>query len=218
MLAPISSEQVRTSDYELIVNCTAVGLAGDESDPFEALPLDPARLHGVALVDLVYGHNDTELVRRARELGADVIDGVEVLIRQGAESLRIWTGEGSAAGRDARSCAAEPPVSETLKLTPSESVIIRRAEPSVLEVEGVYGPGGSPPPKHLHPEQDERFRVIAGTADDPRGRLRARARTRRAARDPARRRPPDVEPGRRGGARLVGDAAGRAHRAVVPRH
>ena len=93
MLAPISSEQVRTSDYELIVNCTAVGLAGDESDPFEALPLDPARLHGVALVDLVYGHNDTELVRRARELGADVIDGVEVLIRQGAESLRIWTGE-----------------------------------------------------------------------------------------------------------------------------
>lgn len=93
MLAPISSEQVRTSDYELIVNCTSVGLAGDESDPFEALPLDPARLHGVALVDLVYGHNDTELVRRARELGADVIDGVEVLIRQGAESLRIWTGE-----------------------------------------------------------------------------------------------------------------------------
>ena len=93
MLAPISSEQVRTSDYELIVNCTAVGLAGDESDPFQALPLDPARLHGVALVDLVYGHNDTELVRRARELGADVIDGVEVLIRQGAESLRIWTGE-----------------------------------------------------------------------------------------------------------------------------
>ena len=93
MLAPISSEQVRTSDYQLIVNCTAVGLAGDESDPFEALPLDPARLHGVALVDLVYGHNDTELVRRARELGADVIDGVEVLIRQGAESLRIWTGK-----------------------------------------------------------------------------------------------------------------------------
>lgn len=93
MLAPISSEQVRTSDYELIVNCTSVGLAGDKSDPFEALPLDPARLHGVALVDLVYGHNDTELVRRARELGADVIDGVEVLIRQGAESLRIWTGE-----------------------------------------------------------------------------------------------------------------------------
>ena len=93
MLAPISSEQVRTSDYQLIVNCTAVGLADDESDPFEALPLDPARLHGVALVDLVYGHNDTELVRRARELGADVIDGVEVLIRQGAESLRIWTGK-----------------------------------------------------------------------------------------------------------------------------
>ena len=54
-------------------------------------------------------------------------------------------------------------MSETLKLTQSESVILRRAEPDVLEVEGVYGPGGRPPPKHLHPAQDERFRVIAGS-------------------------------------------------------
>lgn len=53
-------------------------------------------------------------------------------------------------------------MSETLRLTPSESVILRRTEPSVLEVEGVYGPGGDPPPKHLHPGQDERFRVISG--------------------------------------------------------
>ena len=53
-------------------------------------------------------------------------------------------------------------MSETLRLTPSESVIVRRSEPDVLEVEGVYGPGGSAPPKHLHPVQDERFRVLEG--------------------------------------------------------
>ena len=93
LLAPVSAEQARACDYQLIVNCTAVGLAGDETDPFEALPLDSGRIaSGVALVDLVYGHNDTRLVSRARELGAEVIDGVEVLVRQGAESLRIWTG------------------------------------------------------------------------------------------------------------------------------
>ena len=94
LLAPVSAEQARTSDYDLIVNCTALGLDGTSGDPFEALPLDPGRLGpGVALVDLVYGHKDTELVRRARELDAEVIDGVEVLVRQGAESFRIWTGE-----------------------------------------------------------------------------------------------------------------------------
>jgi quercetin dioxygenase-like cupin family protein len=51
---------------------------------------------------------------------------------------------------------------ETLKLTPSESVTIREDTPAALEVEGRWGPGGSPPPKHFHPSQDERFEVTAG--------------------------------------------------------
>lgn len=54
-------------------------------------------------------------------------------------------------------------MTDSLKLTPSESVIVRRSEPSVLEVEGIWGPGGSPPPKHFHPSQDEHFEVIIGT-------------------------------------------------------
>lgn len=48
------------------------------------------------------------------------------------------------------------------KLTPSESVTVKRSEPEVLEVEAVYGPEGSPPPKHLHPAQDERFTILEG--------------------------------------------------------
>ena len=31
-----------------------------------------------------------------------------------------------------------------------------------LAVEAEYGPDGSPPPKHWHPAQDERFRVLEG--------------------------------------------------------
>jgi len=53
-------------------------------------------------------------------------------------------------------------MAEALKLTPTESVIVRRSEPGVLEVEGIWGPGGSPPPKHFHPSQDEHFKVIVG--------------------------------------------------------
>lgn len=50
---------------------------------------------------------------------------------------------------------------DTLKLTPHESVTILAAAPDRLEVEVRYTAGGKPP-KHLHPEQDERFEVLAG--------------------------------------------------------
>jgi mannose-6-phosphate isomerase-like protein (cupin superfamily) len=54
-------------------------------------------------------------------------------------------------------------IGPTLKLTPKELVTIRHSTADVLEVEATYGPGGSPPPPHLHPRQDERFEVLAGT-------------------------------------------------------
>ena len=44
------------------------------------------------MVDLAYGKHETALASRARESGARVIDGLEVLVHQGAASLRIWTG------------------------------------------------------------------------------------------------------------------------------
>jgi quercetin dioxygenase-like cupin family protein len=53
-------------------------------------------------------------------------------------------------------------MTDTLRLTPTESVIVRRSEPGLLEVEGIWGPAGDPPPKHFHPEQDEHFEVIVG--------------------------------------------------------
>jgi mannose-6-phosphate isomerase-like protein (cupin superfamily) len=53
-------------------------------------------------------------------------------------------------------------MTERLKLTPNESVTIRESTDAILEVEAEYAFGGSPPPKHFHPSQDERFRVLAG--------------------------------------------------------
>jgi quercetin dioxygenase-like cupin family protein len=50
-----------------------------------------------------------------------------------------------------------------LHLTPDESVVIRAHSPDALEVEGTWGPGGSSPPKHFHPAQEERFEVLEGT-------------------------------------------------------
>lgn len=50
----------------------------------------------------------------------------------------------------------------SLKLTPIEAVEIRSSNSEQLEVQVTYLKG-DPPPKHFHPEQDERFEVTEGT-------------------------------------------------------
>ncbi|MDQ3609218.1 MAG: hypothetical protein M3459_10000 [Actinomycetota bacterium] len=47
---------------------------------------------GKPVVDLVYTENETPLTALARERGAAVVDGLEVLVHQGALSLQRWTG------------------------------------------------------------------------------------------------------------------------------
>jgi shikimate dehydrogenase len=44
------------------------------------------------LVDMVYGTEPTPLTRWAAARGARVVEGLEVLVRQGARSLERWTG------------------------------------------------------------------------------------------------------------------------------
>jgi shikimate dehydrogenase len=77
--------------YELVVNSTAVGLRGE--DPFAELPLRRDGFGpGQTVVDMVYGESPTELLAAAARAGAATVDGIEVLVRQGARSLEIWTG------------------------------------------------------------------------------------------------------------------------------
>lgn len=78
-------------DYELIVNSTSVGLGGE--DPFNDLPLAAAGfVPGQVVVDMVYGDERSRLLVAAERGGAAVVDGIEVLIHQGALSFAIWTG------------------------------------------------------------------------------------------------------------------------------
>lgn len=77
---------------ELLVNCTSLGL-GDPSTDFKALPVSADSLGTYAtVVDLVYRQGaDTELIAHARAAGCSVVDGLEILVRQGALSFEIWT-------------------------------------------------------------------------------------------------------------------------------
>jgi shikimate dehydrogenase len=77
--------------YELIVNTSAAGLGGE--DPFEHLPLAADRFAAEqTVVDMVYGDARSPLLGAAEAAGATGIDGIEILVQQGALSLRIWTG------------------------------------------------------------------------------------------------------------------------------
>jgi len=85
---PVASP--KQSAYELIVNSTAVGLGGE--DPFGELPLDRSGFTpGQTVVDMVYGREPTALLRAAKDAGAETVDGIEILVQQGALSLEIWT-------------------------------------------------------------------------------------------------------------------------------
>jgi shikimate dehydrogenase len=78
----------RPEPVELLVNATSVGLTPTARDPSIQLPLVEARI----VVDLPYGTEPTSVARWAASRGAKVVDGLEVLVRQGARSLERWTG------------------------------------------------------------------------------------------------------------------------------
>jgi shikimate dehydrogenase len=101
-IAPPEGQPLRAGAYELIVNATSVGLAAANAAPAEVADpvadLKTLRLDADSLgashvvVDLVYGSSATPLATVARERGSAVVDGLDVLVRQGARSLRLWTG------------------------------------------------------------------------------------------------------------------------------
>lgn len=73
-------------EADLLVNATSLGLRA--SDP---LPVDPSAIgRHLAVFDLVYAPPTTRLVREARRRGAIAIDGLAMLLYQGAESFRLW--------------------------------------------------------------------------------------------------------------------------------
>ena len=78
--------------WHLIINCTTLGMrhsAGEKQSPipFASIPSD-------ALVyDLVYNPPETPLLREAGRAGARTLGGLPMLIYQGTEAFRLWTGK-----------------------------------------------------------------------------------------------------------------------------
>lgn len=72
--------------YDVVVNATSLGLR-----PEDELPLDLQRLsHAGAALDMVYAPGTTAWIRHARAQAVPAIDGIEMLLAQGAASFERW--------------------------------------------------------------------------------------------------------------------------------
>ncbi|WP_038556746.1 shikimate dehydrogenase [Synechococcus sp. KORDI-52] len=92
----------------LVVNTTPVGMA-QHGDP-EAMPLGAeiwSRLSSEAvLYDLIYTPRPTSWLTAGQQRGQRCIDGLEMLVHQGAASLRLWSGQNDVPVETMRSAAA----------------------------------------------------------------------------------------------------------------
>ena len=84
------SEAIRSlSNADLVVNATPVGLKTDES----TLLIDVNVLPITTLVmDMIYNPSLTPLLRTARVHGCKVLNGLSMLLHQGALAFELWTG------------------------------------------------------------------------------------------------------------------------------
>jgi shikimate dehydrogenase len=79
------------SNCRLLVNCTPIGMRHSPNE--SATPIAPALIPAGALVfDVVANPPETRLLAEARRRGARTVSGLAMLIYQGAESFRLWTG------------------------------------------------------------------------------------------------------------------------------
>lgn len=104
-LLAVAAEELpeRLAEGDLVASATPLGL-----DPAGRWPWELGRFApGVLFYDMAYGPRGTPLERQAREAGFAAASGLKMLVLQGAEAFRIWT------GRQAPTNAMERALSES---------------------------------------------------------------------------------------------------------
>jgi len=81
----------RIKESDILINATSVGMHPHE----DATLVNADMMHpDLVVFDIVYNPVDTKLLREAKKAGVKrIVDGVKMLVYQGAASFRIWTKE-----------------------------------------------------------------------------------------------------------------------------
>lgn len=77
------------ADCDLVVNATSIGL----NDPDARVPVDlSAAAPGLVAADVIASPPDTRFLAEAKAHGAKTLDGLGMIVNQGAIAFRLWTG------------------------------------------------------------------------------------------------------------------------------
>lgn len=82
--------EIDLTDTYILINTTPVGMYPNinetlvKKEDLQKLPKD------TLVYDIIYNPLETKLLQDAKSLGLKTLNGVEMLVRQGAESLNIW--------------------------------------------------------------------------------------------------------------------------------
>ncbi|MGH9476830.1 MAG: shikimate dehydrogenase [Terriglobales bacterium] len=85
----VGKADLQKLSWQAIVHATPVGQYPNEGESL----LASDEIHAPVVFDLVYNPLETELLRRAKTAGAQTINGVEMLVIQGARQFELWTGK-----------------------------------------------------------------------------------------------------------------------------
>jgi len=91
LVYPLRDSVVETllDEADIIVNTTSLGLHPQDPQLFDYSKIP----EGKVVVDIIYNPPLTPLLKAAKERGCKVINGLGMLIHQGAVAFEIWTGQ-----------------------------------------------------------------------------------------------------------------------------
>jgi 3-dehydroquinate dehydratase/shikimate dehydrogenase len=74
--------------FDVIVNATPVGMGNSRETP-----LQEKEINARYVFDMIYDPPETQLLKLAKQRGAQIIPGIEMFVHQGARQFEIWTGK-----------------------------------------------------------------------------------------------------------------------------
>ena len=79
----------KSSGFKIIINASSLGM--QNHDPFPTLPNSWFN-KDMLIFDMVYKPRETDLIKAGRNAGADIIEGLEMLLYQGMQQFELYTG------------------------------------------------------------------------------------------------------------------------------
>ncbi len=88
-LTSINDIDSKIEEIDLIANCTPMGMDIESYKNMLPIP-DRWNLKGKYVFDMVYNPVETKFLKKAKEEGATVISGIDLLVNQAALSFKVW--------------------------------------------------------------------------------------------------------------------------------